>query len=315
MLPNRFRDSGETPEYNTVDGTLWYFIAVYKYLQQSGDKKFVLNELLPVLKDIIEWHCKGTRYNIHEDADGLLYSGEEGVQLTWMDAKVGDWVVTPRRGKPVEIQALWYNALLVFAELLKLNKEKKEAAAIQQKAALTKQSFIDQFWNKETGYLLDVVDGNVRDASLRPNQLFAISLPFPLIDGKQAKAILKIIETKLYTPVGLRSLSPDDPQYIGVYGGDTYHRDKSYHQGTVWSWLLGPYVDALMKTGKTNSKAKKVIANFTYHLNEAGIGSVSEIFDGNAPHHPRGCVAQAWGVAELLRVIKEHGLLQGKSIS
>jgi predicted glycogen debranching enzyme len=308
MLPNRFRDGGEAPEYNNVDGTLWYFIAVYKYLQASADKKFVLGELLPVLKDIIKCHIKGTRYNIREDADGLLYSGEEGVQLTWMDAKVGDWVVTPRRGKAVEIQALWYNALLVFAELLKLNKEKKEATVIQEKALLTKQHFTEQFWNKENSYLYDVVDGDSKDASLRPNQLFAISLPFPLIEGQQAKAILEIIKEKLYTPVGLRSLSPDDPQYIGTYGGDTYHRDKSYHQGTVWSWLLGPYVDALMKTGKTNNKAKKVIANFKYHLNEAGIGSVSEIFDGNAPHHPRGCVAQAWGVAEILRVIREYDL-------
>lgn len=310
MLPNRFQDNGEAPEYNNVDGTLWYFIAVYKYLQASNDKKFVLHEILPVLKDIIEWHYKGTRYNIHVEEDGLLYSGEEGVQLTWMDAKVGDWVVTPRRGKAVEIQALWYNALRIYEDLLSLNKEEMEAGLIAEKAALARQNFIVQFWNADDDCLYDVVDGDMKDRSIRPNQLFAISLPHVLLDEKKAKSVLKIVEEKLYTPVGLRSLPADDPRYIGIYGGDAMHRDSSYHQGTVWSWLLGAYVDGVMKSEDRSkkTKAKKIIDAFKYHLNEGCIGSVSEIFDADAPHHPRGCIAQAWGVAEVLRVMKEYGL-------
>jgi len=310
MLPNRFQDNGEPPEYNNVDGTLWYFIAVYKYLQATNDKQFVLEEILPVLKDIIDWHFKGTRYNIHVDEDGLLYSGKEGEQLTWMDAKVGEWVVTPRRGKPVEIQALWYNALCIYEQLLSLSGDQLQAAVIADKAAKAKESFNEQFWYREGEYLYDVIDGENKDSSLRPNQLFAISLPFALIEGKQAKAVLKIVTEKLYTPVGLRSLPADDERYVAVYGGDAWHRDASYHQGTVWSWLLGAYVDAVMKTEVKNQKAKvkKVVAAFKYHLNEGCMGSVSEIFDAEAPHHPRGCVAQAWGVAEVLRVMKEYEL-------
>lgn len=315
MLPNRFQDYGEAPEYNNVDGTLWYFIAVYKYLQSTNDKKFVLQQILPVLKDIMEWHHKGTRYHIHEESDGLLYSGEPGVQLTWMDAKVGDWVVTPRIGKAVEIQALWYNALCIYAELLLLNKEKEPATIYEQKAALVKKNFIQQFYNEATGYLYDVIDGDVKDDALRPNQLFAIGLPFALVnDVTIAGNVLKITAEKLYTPVGLRSISPDDSHYSGVYGGDAWHRDAVYHQGTVWSWLLGPYIDAVMIVygDKGKKKAEEIISAFKYHLGEACIGSVSEIFDGDAPHHPRGCVAQAWGVAEIIRVITEHGLFQKK---
>jgi predicted glycogen debranching enzyme len=311
MLPNRFQDNGEEPEYNNVDGTLWYFIAVYKYLQATNDKKFVLNEILPVLKDIIDWHFKGTRYNIHDDEDGLLYAGEKGQQLTWMDARIGDWVVTPRMGKPVEIQALWYNVLKIFAKLLQLNKQKQDAVIIEASAAKAKESFEKIFWFTEGKYLYDVIDENGNaDTTLRPNQLFAISLPFALIEGDKAKAVLKIVEEKLYTPVGLRSLPMDDEHYVHNYGGDQRHRDSSYHEGTVWSWLLGAYVDSLIKVygikGKT--KAKKTIAAFKYHLSEGCIGSVSEIFDADVPHHPRGCIAQAWGVAEILRVIKEYGL-------
>jgi len=317
MLPNRFRDGNESPEYNNVDGTLWYFVAVYKYMIQTGDTGFILNDILPVLKNIIDWHFKGTRYNIHVDADGLLYAGEKGQQLTWMDAKVGDWVVTPRIGKPVEIQALWYNALKIFAELLQLNDQLGDAEMVNISAEKVKESFAEKFWYADGNYLYDVIDENNNpDASLRPNQLFASSLPFPVIDEEQTIAILKISEEKLYTPVGLRSLSPDDSRYIGVYGGDAYTRDSAYHQGTVWSWLLGPYIDAIMTTtgfignGGLSGKemAKKIIDDFTFHLDEAGIGTVSEIFDGDAPHCPRGCVAQAWSVGELLRVIKQYNL-------
>ncbi len=306
MLPNRFQEK-EPPEYNNVDGTLWYFIAVYKYLKATNDKKFVLDEILPVLKDIIDWHFKGTRYNIHVDDDGLLYAGEKGQQLTWMDARIGTWVVTPRMGKPVEIQALWYNVLRIFAELLRLNRQNDDAKVVELSAAKAKESFDNLFWYEPGKYLFDVIDENGKpDPTLRPNQLFAISLPFALIEGEKAKMVLKIVEEKLYTPVGLKSLPAEDIHYVHHYGGDQWHRDSSYHEGTVWSWLLGAYVDALVKVKGQNSKVKSVIGNFIYHLNEGCIGSVSEIFDADAPHHPRGCVAQAWGVAEVLRVMKEY---------
>ena len=316
MLPNRFQDNGEAPEYNNVDGTLWYFIAVYKYLLATADKEFVLNEILPVLKEIIDWHFKGTRYSIHVDEDGLLYAGEVGQQLTWMDARIGTWVVTPRMGKPVEIQALWYNVLKIFAKLLHLNNQSQDADAIELSAVKAKESFERLFWNAEGQYLYDVIDESGKpNAELRPNQLFAISLPFVLLEGDKARSVLKIVTEKLYTPVGLRSLPAEDVHYVHQYGGDQWHRDSSYHEGTVWSWLLGPYVDAIMKVnaGKGKAKAQKVIDDFKYHLNEGCIGSVSEIFDADAPHHPRGCIAQAWGVAEVLRVMKEYELYSKKT--
>lgn len=313
MLPNRFRDNGEEPEYNNVDGTLWYFIAVYKYLQATGDQDFVLQEILPVLKDMVDWHYKGTRYNIHVNGDGLLNAGEPGQQLTWMDARIGNWVVTPRMGKPVEIQALWYNVLRIFAELLKLNDQEHDAFVVDTSAEKIKQNFAEQFWYKEGNYLYDNIDENGNPiAELRPNQLLAISLPFALIDGEKAKAVLKIIEDHLYTPVGLRSLRKSDNRYVPVYGGDQWHRDSAYHEGTVWSWLLGPYIDAMMKVKSEKAEVKKVIENFAYHLTEGCIGSVSEIFDADAPHYPRGCVAQAWGVAEVLRIIKDYQLFDLK---
>lgn len=312
MLPNCFPDGDKPPAYNTADATLWYFIAVYKYLQATNDKAFILNEILPVLKEMIDWHYKGTRYNIKVDKDGLLYSGEIGEQLTWMDAKVGNWVVTPRMGKPVEIQALWYNALKIFAELLSLNGQKQDAIRINESADDVKQQFNEKFWNEKVGYLYDNIDEHGKyDDALRPNQLFALSLPFALInDKKKIKSILKIISAALYTPVGLRSLSPSDLNYVHSYVGDQWHRDAAYHQGTVWSWLLGAYADAIMKNNpkEGRQKVKKITEAFSYHLNEAGIGTVSEIFDGDAPHHPRGCIAQAWGVAEFLRIIKEYKL-------
>jgi predicted glycogen debranching enzyme len=312
MLPNRFQDNAEAPEYNNVDGTLWYFIAVYKYLQATGDKEFVLNELLPVLKNIIDWHYRGTRFNIHVDEDSLLYAGEKGFQLTWMDAKVGDWVVTPRMGKPVEIQALWYNAVHIFSRLLQLNGQDDDANNMLQQARRIKESFENKFWYEEGGYLYDVINENgMPDKSFRPNQLFAISLPFPLLENGKAKSVMNLVEEKLYTPKGLRSLSPDDNRYIRFYGGSPWQRDSSYHQGTVWSWLLGAYIDGIYKTNGSSvalSKAKEVIENFIPHLAEAGIGTVSEIFDGQPPHKSRGCMAQAWGVAEILRVIKTYQL-------
>jgi predicted glycogen debranching enzyme len=312
MLPNRFLDNNEPPEYNNVDGTLWFFNSVYGYLQSTNDRDFILKEILPVLKDIIHWHFKGTRFNIHVDNDGLLYSGETGQQLTWMDAKVGNWVVTPRMGKPVEIQALWYNALKIFESILLMNGETEASENIHDKAEQAKKSFSEKYWYTDGKYLYDNIDESGKpDSSLRPNQVFALSLPFHLIEGKMAEAVLNIVRSRLYTPAGLRSLSPDDPNYKGNYGGNTLLRDTAYHQGTVWSWLLGPFIEAGMKTlgDQFKAEALAIIQRFTYHLNEGCIGTVSEIFDGDAPHYPRGCVAQAWGVAEILRVIKTYSFL------
>ena len=317
MLPNRFRDNHEPPEYNNVDGTLWFFIAVHKYLQSTGDKGFVLTKILPVLKVIIDWHYKGTRYHIHVAEDALVYAGEKGQQLTWMDARVGDWVVTPRMGKPVEIQALWYNALLIFSGLLDLNGQTADAALFAQNAGKVRDSFSRLFWYPAGGYLYDVIDETGKpDPSCRPNQLLALSLPHSLVDDEQGRKILAIVSAQLATPVGLRSLSPKDPRYAGSYEGDILKRDSSYHQGTVWTWLLGPYIDAIIRFDPVSGrqKAEQIIRGFSYHLQEACIGSVSEIMDGDAPHHPKGCVAQAWGVAEILRVIAEYQLMPSSRV-
>lgn len=309
MLPNRFPDHGEAPEYNTVDATLWFFEAVRSYLQYTNDYEFVRTTLYAVLKDIVNWHVKGTRYQIHMDHDGLLLSGEPGVQLTWMDAKVGDWVVTPRHGKPVEIQALWYNALRVVEHLAGKFGEpgvEKEYDAIANKA---RTSFNELFWNDESACLYDVVNGENRDASIRPNQVIAISLANTMVSQDRAASVLRVIERDLLTPRGLRTLSPADPSYIGRYEGGPRSRDGAYHQGTVWPWLMGPYITAYIKTFGTEAGGRFAsiwLESFEPHLNEACLGQVSEIFDGDAPHAPRGCVAQAWSVAELLRAIIEH---------
>ena len=309
MLPNRFPDYGEAPEYNTVDATLWFFHAIYKYYQHTHDQEFI-QSLLPVLKDIIEWHYKGTRYNIHVDSDELLYSGQDGVQLTWMDAKVGDWVVTPRKGKAVEINALWYNALSVMAALLTEAGNAKEAIVFQDKASRVHTNFNKLFWNESQKYLYDFVDGDTKNDDLRPNQIYALSLPFSLLEKSKAQKVLTAVTEKLLTPRGLRSLSPDHKEYKPVYAGDQWHRDGAYHQGTVWSFLLGPYIDALvtLKGSKGKSEAAAILKNFFEHLNETGVGTVSEIFDANSPHYARGCIAQAWGVGEVLRVAIEHDL-------
>ena len=307
MLPNRFPDSGEAPEYNTVDATLWFFVTAHRYLEASGDEEFVLGELLPVFEEIVAWHERGTRYGIKVDDDGLLRAGSPGAQLTWMDAKIGDWVVTPRHGKPVEIQALWYNALCILADLRKRAGSLAESASLLARAKQVKERFVEVFWNAEASCLFDVVDGDRRDASVRPNQVFALALPYPLLAKDKARSVLAVIEQKLLTPYGLRSLAPDDPAYRGRYEGDPASRDAAYHQGTVWSWLLGPYADALVKTNGAvgKPKARKAIEGLTPHLLEAGLGSISEIFDGDAPHAPRGCPAQAWSVGEALRVFKD----------
>ena len=308
MLPNRFPDAGEIPEYNTVDATLWFFEAVRALLQCTGDYEFVRGNLYSVLKRIIDWHIKGTRYNIHVDADGLLSSGESGVQLTWMDAKIGDWVVTPRHGKAVEIQALWYNALRVMEHLAGKFRETKARKTYAAMADRARESFNVLFWNEEAGCLYDVVNGDARDASIRPNQIFAISLKNSMVSQEHAARILRVIERELLTSRGLRTLSPKDPQYRGRYEGNPSSRDSAYHQGTVWPWLMGAYMTACVKTlgADTGGEAgARWLKNFEEHLSEACLGQVSEIFDGDAPHTPRGCVAQAWSVAELLRAALE----------
>jgi predicted glycogen debranching enzyme len=303
MIPNRFPDLGEEPEYNTVDATLWYFVAIYQYCEAVGKNTLAQKELWSTLKDVIEWHEKGTRYQIKEDNDGLLSAGEPGVQLTWMDAKIGDWVVTPRVGKPVEINALWYNALKIMEHFAPA----KEKVYYATKALKTKASFESTFWNKSKGYLFDYVTNEYSEDSLRPNQLFAISLPFGLLNDAQSKKVVSAVEKHLLTPVGLRSLSPESDFYCPVYEGDQLSRDGAYHQGTVWSWLMGTYADAKMKTDpeKGPEKIKKLMLKAFKHLEEAGVGNVSEIFDGNSPYTPQGCIAQAWGVAEWLRIYQK----------
>ena len=308
MIPNRFPDRGEAPEYNTVDATLWFFIAVKKYFDTTNDFYFVRETIYPRFKKIIEWHEKGTRHNIHEDYDCLLYAGEPGVQLTWMDAKIGDWVVTPRRGKAVEINALWYNALMIAAYLADIANDKECITLYKQKANKIYKSFQATFWNEEGKYLYDYVDGDYKDSSFRPNQLYAVSLPHKLLDKEKAKAIVDKVYEKLYTPFGLRSLSPDDKNYKSIYTGDQYSRDAAYHQGIVWSFLLGAFADAIEYAypDEKDRRVKKIIDDFIPHLSVAGVGTISEIFDGDYPHKPKGCISQAWSVAEFLRIYKKY---------
>lgn len=303
MLPNQFPDEGEKPEYNTVDATLWFFTAIYKYLLYTKDLPFVKKEMLPILLDIVSWHRRGTRFGINVDGDGLLHAGEAGQQLTWMDARIDGWVVTPRHGKPVEVNALWYNALCIVGELLERIGKSKDSKRFIADAATVKKAYVNSFWNEQGGYLYDVVDEEFKDASIRPNQIFALSLEFPMLPQKKARSVLRIIEQHLLTPFGLRSLSQNHPDYRGRYQGDPLTRDSSYHQGTVWSWLLGPYLSALIRYGGNDAKrrAEDLIQAFQLHLKDSGMGTVSEIFDGDEPHTPRGCIAQAWSVAEILR--------------
>ena len=309
MLPNRFPDAGETPEYNTVDATLWFFEAVRAYLAYTDDFDFVRNDLYPVLADIINWHVRGTRYGIKVDAAGLLACGEPGVQLTWMDAKIGDWVVTPRRGKPVEIQALWYNALRILEDLAQRMGDDAARKRYGNMAALTKWSFNHLLWNENGGYLYDVVNGGPPDASIRPNQIFAVSLPHTMLSPERARQVVATVQQHLLTPYGLRSLAPTDPQYRGRYEGDGASRDSAYHQGTVWPWLMGPFITAYIKVhhgaASARQQAEKWLAPLQEHLSDAGLGHISEIFDGDAPQRPVGCIAQAWSVAEVLRALVE----------
>ena len=303
MLPNRFPDAGEEPEYNTVDATLWYFEAVRAYVAVTGDLSLA-RDLQPVLADMIAWHQRGTRYQIHVDAaDGLLYAGEEGVQLTWMDAKVENWVVTPRIGKAVEINALWYNALRVMADLCR--HLALDAAPYDAQADRVRASFA-RFWDSGSGWCYDIIDGPTgADSALRPNQLLAVSLPHSPLSPPQQKAVVDVCARHLLTSHGLRSLAATSAAYQGHYGGDQYARDGAYHQGTVWSWLIGPFVSAHLRVYHNPEQALAYLQPLLRHLPDHGMGSVSEIFDGDPPFTPRGCPAQAWSVAELLRVWQE----------
>lgn len=303
MLPNRFPDEGEEAEYNTVDATLWYFEAVRSYVEATGDYAFVRKQLYSKLSEIITWHLRGTRYGIHVDTDGLLYAGEPGVQLTWMDAKVGDQVITPRTGKAVEIQALWFNALRIMSELAERFGHESDANKFDSMADLARLSFNALFWNEADQCLYDVVENGDRDASIRPNQIFAVSLTYAILDENRAKAVVDKVEAELLTRSGLRSLAPRDPKYIPYYVGSPFERDSAYHQGTVWAWLIGAFIDAYRRVyPEREDRVNEIIGGFQPHLSEAGLGQVSEIFDAEWPHSPRGCPAQAWSVAEILRV-------------
>ncbi len=304
VIPNRFPDFAETPEYNTVDASLWYVNAVYEYLEYSDDIVTVENKFYPILKKIIKFYKEGTHYGIKMDQDGLIQAGEGNAALTWMDARVREVPVTPRHGKAVEINALWYNTLCILAELA-ARFEPKLKEEYETLARETKESFNRLFWSEERGYLYDVIDGKVCDDSLRPNQIFAISLAFPVLDEKRWKDVVHVVEEKLLTPFGLRTLSPQDPKYVPFYEGDPEKRDASYHQGTVWPWLIGAYVAAYLRTfgrsKEVKSKLRRQLDSLLEHIEDIGLGSVSEIFDGDPPHTPRGCISQAWSVAELLR--------------
>lgn len=310
MVPNRFPDTGEQPEYNTIDASLWFVHAVDRYLAYSHNGQRVGKVAWPAVKNVLDRYRNGTRFGIRMDEDGLITGGIPGVQLTWMDAKVGEWVVTPRHGKPVEIQALWIRALEVGEALGRRFGEAIFAARCRSDRERAAASFRRRFWYEAGGYLYDVIDGpEGNDASLRPNQIYAISLVANLVPRGQARQILSMVEAQLLTPVGLRTLSPHDSRYRPRYEGGVVERDGAYHQGTVWPFLLGPFITAWVKTfGKTNAtkkKARAFLAGLETHLKEACLGQVSEIFDGDAPHAPRGCFAQAWSVAEPLRALVE----------
>ena len=308
LIPNRIAEDGAR-EYNTVDATLWMFVAIHHVLQRGGDLEHARRRWLRPMRASISWHTNGTHFGIGADpADGLLAAGEPGVQLTWMDARVGERVITPRHGKPVEVNALWFNALSVLAELERRCGHPKRSRALLRQAKQVRESFRQQFWNETVGHLNDVVDAEGHDASLRPNQLLAFSLPFPLFAGERGRRALDAVTEHLLTPRGLRTLSPEDPAYRGRCEGGPAERDEAYHQGTVWPWLIGAYWRAAIRLhgSARRGEARHWLRGFAPHLREACVGQCSEIFDGDAPHTPRGAFAQAWSVAELLWLIETN---------
>lgn len=303
LIPNMFPEGEKEGLYHTADATLWFYHALDRYLAATGDFA-TLQLLLPTLREIHRRHVEGTRFGIGVDqGDGLLRQGKEGYQLTWMDAKMGDWVVTPRRGKAVEINALWYNAVSLLACWIDRLEGSDAADPYRTETDRIRRSFNQRFWNPKTGYLFDVIDGESGDdPACRPNQLFSISLPNPVLDRKRWTDVLEVCRTRLLTPAGLRSLAPNEADYKPNYHGDLRTRDAAYHQGTVWSWLIGPYIDAFVKVHPNQpGEAKEALRGLIDHLGEACLGTVSEVFDAEAPFTPRGCCSQAWGVAELLR--------------
>jgi predicted glycogen debranching enzyme len=298
-----FPDGSNQGLYHTADATLWFFHALERYHVTNGDEDMIV-ELLPVMQEIIDAHEAGTKFGIRMDpADSLLTQGQEGYQLTWMDAKVDGWVVTPRRGKAVEINALWHNALCNTARWTELVRGDRSGARYAERAGTVRESFNKRFWNEKRGFLFDVLDGENGDSDLcRPNQIMAISLENPVLAPERWAPVMKVVEEQLLTPVGLRSLAPGEPDYKNKYFGDLRTRDGAYHQGTVWGWLIGPFVDAWLKVHPgENAQARKFLEGLVGRLDDFGIGSVAEIFDATEPYTGRGCIAQAWSVAELLR--------------
>mgnify|MGYP000000326210 CR=1 FL=1 len=307
IVPNMFPDDNMPPLYNTVDASLWYFYAVYQYLHYNPAAEaeaFVKEQIFPHLKEIISAYEKGTYFSIYMEDDGLIHAGSGLDQITWMDVRVGDWVATPRHGKPVEINALWYNALRIMESLCE--KFDEDASAYRTRAEQVKESFNAKFWDSSNQCLFDVVDGDEPDDHIRPNQIYAVSLPFSLLPEEQEKAVVALVEKELFVGCGLRSLAPDHPDYHGIYCGALAKRDAAYHQGTAWGFLLGGFFSAYMKVNHHSSSAAenavRMLEPVRKHLSDSGcIGSISEIFDGDAPHNPRGCYAQAWSVGEVLR--------------
>ena len=305
LIPNLFPEGETKGLYNTADATLWFFHALKRYLDYTDDRP-TLRMLLDPLLDIVDHHVKGTVFGIGADSsDGLMRQGQEGYQLTWMDAKVERWVVTPRRGKAVEINALWYNALKLLESWIREERGVRESIFLSDLAARVQVSFNKRFWYQEGGYLFDVVDGEQGDDnSFRPNQIMALSLHYPVLDKSRWEAVLNSVKDKLLTPVGLRTLSPGHPDYKEKYFGDLRSRDAAYHQGTVWAWLIGPFIDAWLRVHPgDHSGAYQFLQGFGEHLNKACVGSISEVFDAEEPFTPRGCIAQAWSVAEVLRCL------------
>lgn len=306
MIPNRFDDYTSAAHYNSIDASMWFAAAAERFMQSVGDEQFWKDVLMPAVNSILTGYSNGTRFGIRANSDGLLTGGDVETQLTWMDAKLGEEVVTPRHGKAVEVNALWYCAHRMMAERCK-SLDSELADSYADRAEMIGKAFVRTFWNEQMGFLNDCICDGTADASLRPNQIFAVSLPHSPLSPEQQKKVVDVVREKLLVPLGLRTLSPDDKDYRGRYGGSWESRDRSYHQGTAWAWLMGPFIEAYLKVENNSPEAirqaEQWLGAFEGHLREAGLGTISEIFDGDAPHTPRGCIAQAWSVGEVLRAM------------
>jgi predicted glycogen debranching enzyme len=309
-----FPSNNEDPLYNTVDASLWYFYACYKYILYTGDYKFIIDEIMPTLKKIINAYQNGTDFNIHMDSDGLIIAGSNLDQITWMDVRVGDFVVTPRHGKPVEINALWYNALKIMEVLCEYNNE--DSTSYSKLALKVKESFNNKYFNNETNCLYDVLDEN--DPSVRPNQLYAISLPFKILDKEVSKKIVDVCKEELYVKYGIRSLSLNDPRFKPKYEGKLWDRDMAYHMGTSWGFIVGAYIDSYAYVNDYSIESLKelleVVKHYEKHMNEYCLNGIAEIFDGLAPDKSRGCSNQAWSIGEILRAYYENLMVRGYKI-